>query len=58
MAIRDFKGAALLFLESVPTFGSYELISYEDLVIYTIITAMYGKHALKHLLKLKYFEFF
>lgn len=42
MAIRDFNGAALLFLESVPTFGSSELISYEKLVFYTIITSIYG----------------
>uniref|UniRef100_A0A914X445 26S proteasome non-ATPase regulatory subunit 6 n=1 Tax=Plectus sambesii TaxID=2011161 RepID=A0A914X445_9BILA len=40
MAVRDFKGAAALFLEAVPTFGSYELISYEQLVFYTVVTCM------------------
>ncbi|TKR61871.1 hypothetical protein L596_028924 [Steinernema carpocapsae] len=40
MSIRDMKGAAQLFLEAVPTFGSYELMSYEDLVFYTVITCV------------------
>lgn len=31
MSIRDFSGAAALFLEAVPTFGSYELMTYEQL---------------------------
>lgn len=43
MSIRDMKGAAELFLEAVPTFGSYELISYEQLVFYTVICAVYGR---------------
>jgi 26S proteasome regulatory subunit N7 len=42
MAIRDFKGAAALFLEAVPTFGSYELLTYEQLVFYTIIACVLG----------------
>ncbi|GMT24212.1 hypothetical protein PFISCL1PPCAC_15509, partial [Pristionchus fissidentatus] len=40
MSIRDFSGAASLFLEAVPTFGSYELMSYEQLVFYTVITSL------------------
>lgn len=36
------KGAAALFLEAVPTFGSYELMSYENLIFYTVICAVYG----------------
>jgi len=40
MAIRDMKGAAALFLEAVPTFGSYELITYEQLVFYTVVTTV------------------
>ena len=40
MSIRDFSGAAALFLEAVPTFGSYELLSYEQLVFYTITTCV------------------
>jgi 26S proteasome regulatory subunit N7 len=42
MAVRDLAGAADLFLESVPTFGSYELITYEQLVFYTIVVTMHG----------------
>lgn len=42
MAVRDFKGAATLFLEAVPTFGSYELLSYEQLVFYTVISCVLG----------------
>lgn len=37
---REFKKAADLFLDAVPTFTSYELMSYEDLVSYTVITAL------------------
>uniref|UniRef100_A0A914DKG0 26S proteasome non-ATPase regulatory subunit 6 n=1 Tax=Acrobeloides nanus TaxID=290746 RepID=A0A914DKG0_9BILA len=40
MAIRDMKGAAALFLEAVPTFGSYELMTYEKLVFYTVVTTV------------------
>ena len=43
MATRDFKESAKLFLEAVPTFGSYELMTYEDLVVYTVITCMLGE---------------
>lgn len=42
MAIRDMKGSADLFLESVPTFGSYELMTYEQLVFYTIVVAIHS----------------
>jgi len=42
MAIRDMKSAAELFLETVPTFGSYELISYDKLIFYTVITSIYA----------------
>ncbi|VDN57475.1 unnamed protein product [Dracunculus medinensis] len=42
MSIRDMKGAAALFLEAVPTFGSYELMSYENLIFYTVICAVYA----------------
>ncbi|KAF8373945.1 rpn-7, partial [Pristionchus pacificus] len=40
MSIRDFSGSASLFLEAVPTFGSYELMSYEQLVFYTVVTSL------------------
>lgn len=43
MSVRDLKGAAALFLEAVPTFGSYELMTYEQLIFYTVISAVYGK---------------
>jgi 26S proteasome regulatory subunit N7 len=42
MAVRDFKGAAALFLEAVPTFGSYELLSYENLIFYTVLTTVFS----------------
>ncbi|VDM95513.1 unnamed protein product [Thelazia callipaeda] len=42
MSIREMKGAAALFLEAVPTFGSYELMTYEQLVFYTVISAVYA----------------
>ncbi|KAL3094977.1 hypothetical protein niasHS_006328 [Heterodera schachtii] len=42
MAIREMRGAALLFLEAVPTFDAYELMSYEDLTFYTVICCVYA----------------
>lgn len=42
MATRDMKGAATLFLEAVPTFGSYELMSYDKLILYTVITSVFA----------------
>lgn len=42
MSVRDFSGAADLFLEAVPTFGSYELMTYENLVFYTVVTSLFG----------------
>jgi len=42
MAIRDMKGAATLFLETVPTFGSYELLTYDKLIFYTVITSVFA----------------
>jgi len=38
--IREFEKAAKLFLEAVPTFTTYELMAYEDLVSYCVITCM------------------
>lgn len=46
MIIRNFDDAAALFLEVVPTFSSTELITYEDLIFYTVITCMYCKFKL------------
>ncbi|CAI2350633.1 unnamed protein product [Caenorhabditis sp. 36 PRJEB53466] len=42
MSVRDFAGAANLFLEAVPTFGSYELMTYENLILYTVITTTFA----------------
>ena len=42
MAIRDMKGAADLFLEAVLTFGAYELMNYEELIFYAVITSVCG----------------
>ncbi|CAF0807031.1 unnamed protein product [Brachionus calyciflorus] len=38
--MRDFKTAALRFLETVATFTSYELMDYNTFVIYTIFTTV------------------
>ncbi|VDM70672.1 unnamed protein product [Strongylus vulgaris] len=43
MSVRDFAGAATLYLEAVPTFGSYELMTYENLVFYTVVTSLFGQ---------------
>ncbi|RCN46202.1 PCI domain protein [Ancylostoma caninum] len=42
MSVRDFAGAAALYLEAVPTFGSYELMTYENLVFYTVVTSLFA----------------
>lgn len=36
MAVRDFKAAATLFLDTVSTFTSYELMDYKAFVRYTV----------------------
>ncbi|KRT79677.1 hypothetical protein AMK59_7503, partial [Oryctes borbonicus] len=40
MAIRDFKAAANLFLETVSTFTSYELMDYKAFVRYTVYVCL------------------
>jgi len=40
MAIREFKKAAMLFLDSIATFTTYELFSYQTFVFYTVVTAI------------------
>uniref|UniRef100_H2Z8K8 26S proteasome non-ATPase regulatory subunit 6 n=1 Tax=Ciona savignyi TaxID=51511 RepID=H2Z8K8_CIOSA len=40
IAIRDFKTAATLFLETVSTFTSYELMDYQTFVKYTVYVCM------------------
>lgn len=40
LSARDFKNAADLFLESLSTFTATELIDYERLVGYTILTSI------------------
>jgi 26S proteasome regulatory subunit N7 len=40
MMIRDFKASALLFLDSIPTFNCPELISFNELTFYTILTSL------------------
>ena len=42
MAIRNFKQAALLFVESLSTFASYELYDYNQFIYYTIITNIFA----------------
>jgi len=38
--IRDFKKASELFLDSIQTFTAKEIISYKELVYYTILTSL------------------
>ncbi len=38
--IRDFKGAASLLIDSISTFNSPEIITYNELVFYTVLTTM------------------
>jgi 26S proteasome regulatory subunit N7 len=40
MAIRDFKSAANLFLDTVATFTSYELMEYSSFVTYAVLCSM------------------
>ncbi|KAI8088012.1 26S proteasome subunit RPN7-domain-containing protein [Gilbertella persicaria] len=40
MSIRDFKGAALLFLDTLSTFTSTEIMSYQDFVKYAVLTSL------------------
>jgi len=40
MAVRDFKQAASLFLDTVATFTSYELMDYKAFVTYTVFCSM------------------
>lgn len=38
--IRDFKKSSELFLDCISTFASPEVISYNDLVYYTVLTSL------------------
>ncbi|KAG2230398.1 26S proteasome subunit RPN7-domain-containing protein [Thamnidium elegans] len=40
MSIRDFKGAAALFLDTLSTFTSTEIMSYQDFVKYAVLTSL------------------
>jgi 26S proteasome regulatory subunit N7 len=40
MSVRDFKTAAALFLDTVATFTSYELMDYKQFVVYTVYCSM------------------
>jgi 26S proteasome regulatory subunit N7 len=40
MSVRDFKTAATLFLDTVATFTSYELMDYKQFVVYTVYCSM------------------
>ncbi|KAH3816791.1 hypothetical protein DPMN_118314 [Dreissena polymorpha] len=39
MSVRDFKQAATLFLDTVATFTSYELMDYQTFVTYTVLSS-------------------
>ncbi|CAO3588158.1 unnamed protein product [Absidia cylindrospora] len=40
MSIRDFKGAASQFIDTLSTFTSTEMMSYQDFVKYTVLTSV------------------
>lgn len=40
LSVRDFKGAATLFLDTVSTFTCYELMDYRTFVTYTVLCSM------------------
>lgn len=40
MAVRDFKSAANLFLDTIATFTSYELMDYKQFVTFTVLCSM------------------
>ncbi|ORX50530.1 PCI-domain-containing protein, partial [Hesseltinella vesiculosa] len=40
MSIRDFKGAASQFIDTLSTFTSTEMMSYQDFVKYAVLTSM------------------
>ncbi|KAI7865897.1 26S proteasome subunit RPN7-domain-containing protein [Spinellus fusiger] len=40
MSIRDFKGAASLFIDTLSTFTSTEMMSYKDFVKYAVLTSV------------------
>jgi 26S proteasome regulatory subunit N7 len=40
MIIRDFAGAAKLFVDVLPTFNATEVMDYETLVTYAVITGI------------------
>jgi 26S proteasome regulatory subunit N7 len=40
MSVRDFKSAAALFLDTIATFTSYELMEYQQFVTYTVLCSM------------------
>ncbi|CAO3646709.1 unnamed protein product [Mucor hiemalis] len=40
MSIRDFKGASTLFLDTLSTFTSTEIMSYQDFVKYAVLTSL------------------
>ena len=40
LIIRDFKGASALFVDVLPTFNCPEVMTYENLVFYAVVTAI------------------
>ena len=38
--IRDFKEASILFVDAIPTFNSTDIMSYEKLIYYAILTGL------------------
>ena len=40
LAIRDFRTAAISFLDTISTFTSYELMDYKQFVTYTVVASI------------------
>lgn len=43
MVCKNFKGALANFLEAIPTFTATELISYDNLVFYTVLLSIVNR---------------
>ncbi len=40
MQVRDFKGSSQLFLDTVATFNKDDLVTFEEIIFYTVLTGM------------------
>jgi 26S proteasome regulatory subunit N7 len=56
MSIRDFKGAATLFLDTLSTFTSTEIMSYKEFVKYAVLTSLVSMQRVDIKKRVKKFE--